>query len=82
MRGRVRKRGSRWAVVYDEGRDEDGKRRQRWHGGFATLDPETIVALEAHREAQLVERAFSARATPTMTSSSSVRTASRSTRTD
>jgi hypothetical protein len=36
MRGRVRKRGSRWAVVYDEGRDEDGKRRQRWHGGFAT----------------------------------------------
>jgi integrase len=36
MRGHVRKRGKTWCVVYDEGRDEDGKRVQRWKGGFAT----------------------------------------------
>jgi hypothetical protein len=36
MRGHVRKRGNTWAVIYDEGRDENGKRRQRWRGGFAT----------------------------------------------
>jgi integrase len=36
MRGHVRKRGSSWAVVYDEGYDENGKRRQRWKSGFAT----------------------------------------------
>jgi len=36
MRGHVRKRGSSWTVVYDEGQDERGKRRQRSKGGFAT----------------------------------------------
>ncbi len=36
MRGHVRKRGPSWAIVYDEGRDENGKRRQRWRGGFPT----------------------------------------------
>jgi hypothetical protein len=36
MRGHVRKRGNTWAVVYDEGRTEEGKRVQRWNGGFAT----------------------------------------------
>jgi len=36
MRGRVHKRGSTWTVVYDEGRDEHGGRRQRSRGGFAT----------------------------------------------
>jgi integrase len=36
MRGHVRKRGSSWTVVYDEGQDEHGKRRQRSKGGFAT----------------------------------------------
>lgn len=36
MRGHVRKRGNRWAVVYDEGYDENGRRRQRWKSGFAT----------------------------------------------
>jgi integrase len=36
MRGHVRKRGHTWAVVYDEGYDEKGKRRQRWKSGFAT----------------------------------------------
>jgi integrase len=36
MRGHVRKRGNSWSVVYDEGHDEDGKRRQRWLSGFKT----------------------------------------------
>lgn len=36
MRGHVRQRGKSWCVVYDEGVSEDGKRRQRWRGGFAT----------------------------------------------
>ncbi len=35
MRGHIRKRGSKWAVVVDVGYDENGKRRQRWHSGFA-----------------------------------------------
>jgi integrase len=36
MRGHVRKRGSTWTVVYDEGYNEHGKRRQRSKGGFHT----------------------------------------------
>jgi integrase len=36
MRGHIRKRGSTWAVVYDEGPDDEGKRRQRWRGGYRT----------------------------------------------
>lgn len=36
MRGHVRKRGGTWAVVYDEGRDDGGRRVQRWKGGYAT----------------------------------------------
>lgn len=36
MRGHVYKRGTSWTVVYDEGHDEHGKRRQRSKGGFAT----------------------------------------------
>jgi integrase len=36
MRGHVRKRGKSWSVVYDENPGEDGKRRQRWKGGFRT----------------------------------------------
>jgi integrase len=35
-RGSIRKRGSGWTVVYDEGRDENGRRVQRCKGGFAT----------------------------------------------
>lgn len=34
MRGHVRKRGATWAVVVDVGRDADGKRRQKWSGGY------------------------------------------------
>lgn len=36
MRGHIRKRGSTWAVVVDIGRDEHGRRRQKWHSGFRT----------------------------------------------
>ena len=36
MRGHVRRRGNTWAVVYDEGHDENGRRLQRWKSGFAT----------------------------------------------
>jgi len=36
MRGHIRKRGDKWAVVVDVGHAEDGQRRQRWHGGFST----------------------------------------------
>ncbi len=34
MRGHVRKRGSSWTIVYDEGRDERGKRIHPSRGGF------------------------------------------------
>jgi integrase len=37
MRGHIRKRGSKWCVVLDNGRDpESGKRRQKWVSGFRT----------------------------------------------
>ena len=36
MSGHVHKRGTTWTVVYDEGHDENGRRRQRSKGGFAT----------------------------------------------
>jgi integrase len=36
MRGHAYKRGASWTVVYDEQADDNGKRRQRSKGGFAT----------------------------------------------
>jgi len=36
MRGTVIKRGATWSVVVDSGRDANGKRKRRWHSGFAT----------------------------------------------
>lgn len=36
MRGSVIKRGKTWSYVVDVGRDDAGKRRQLWKGGFAT----------------------------------------------
>jgi integrase len=36
MRGHAYKRGSTWTVMYDEQPADDGKRRQRSKGGFAT----------------------------------------------
>lgn len=39
MRGHVRKRGSKWCVVLDTGRDtETGKRKQKWFSGYRTKD--------------------------------------------
>ncbi len=35
MRGATIRRGRTWSAVYDE-RDQDGNRKQRWKGGFAT----------------------------------------------
>ena len=36
MRGSTKKRGSKWYIILDEGRAEDGRRRQRWISGFTT----------------------------------------------
>ena len=36
MRGHIRRRGNKWALVVDVGRDESGRRRQQWRSGFAT----------------------------------------------
>jgi integrase len=36
MRGHVRKRGSKWTVILDAGRDATGKRQQKWHSGYRT----------------------------------------------
>lgn len=36
MRGHVRKRGNKWVVVVDIGRDATGRRQRRWHSGFDT----------------------------------------------
>ncbi|CAN5814533.1 tyrosine-type recombinase/integrase [soil metagenome] len=36
MKGSVIKRGSKWAVVVDQGRDAAGKRIRKWHSGYPT----------------------------------------------
>ena len=36
MRGHIRKRGSTYSIVVDVGRDEYGKRKQKWYSGFKT----------------------------------------------
>ena len=36
MRGHIRKRGNKWCVVVDGGRDADGRRRQKWFSGYRT----------------------------------------------
>ena len=49
MRGHVRKRGATWSVIYDEP-GENGKRRQRWRGGFATKrEAESFLATTLNR---------------------------------
>ena len=35
-RGHIRQRGTNWAVIIDHGRDENGKRKQKWHSGYRT----------------------------------------------
>ncbi len=36
MRGHIRRRGKTWSIVVEIGRDEEGRRQQRWHSGFRT----------------------------------------------
>lgn len=36
MRGHVRKRGTKWAIVFDFGVSLEGKRKQKWVSGFST----------------------------------------------
>jgi len=36
MRGHIARKGKKFYVVIDEGRDENGKRQQRWHSGYGT----------------------------------------------
>jgi len=36
MRGHIRKRGSTYSIVVDIGRDENGKRKQKWYSGYKT----------------------------------------------
>ena len=46
MRGHIRKRGKKWAVVVDVGHDEAGRRVQKWHGGFTTRrDAQTALTV-------------------------------------
>lgn len=47
MRGHVRKRGNTYCIVVDVGRDESGKRRQRWFSGFRTKrEAEKMLAMK------------------------------------
>jgi integrase len=36
MRGSIVRRGAKWAVIVDVGRDATGRRKQRWHSGYET----------------------------------------------
>lgn len=58
MRGHVHKRGQTWAVVYDEGTREDGRRRQRTKGGFSTR--KTAEAFLADQLARLGDGSYAA----------------------
>ncbi len=44
--GHVRRRGDKWVVVVDVGRDEQGRRRQRWHSGYRTKHDATEALKE------------------------------------
>jgi len=46
MKGTLVKRHSKWSVVIDMGREEDGKRIRKWHSGYDTKR----VAVEARIE--------------------------------
>ena len=46
MRGHIRKRGSKWAIIVEAGRDENGRRTQRWHSGFDTKRDATAALTE------------------------------------
>ncbi len=46
MKGTVIKRGAKWSVVLDLGRDENGKRIRRWHSGFRTKKDAEVARIE------------------------------------
>jgi hypothetical protein len=49
MRGSVTRKGAKWYVVLDLGRDETGKRKRKWHGGFVTKrEAERVQAKLVH----------------------------------
>jgi integrase len=62
VRGHVRKRGNSWSAVYDEPEDENGKRVQRWKGGFGTK--KEAQAFLTRTLTQLEDRSY---ATPSKT---------------
>ncbi|MDN5363970.1 MAG: hypothetical protein PWQ91_1031 [Eubacteriales bacterium] len=56
MRGHVRKRGNKWCVVFDLGRDPlTGKRKQKWLSGFRTKKEAEAALAEAIRQVQTGE---------------------------
>ncbi len=36
VRGHIARKGKRWYVVVDDGRTEDGRRKQKWSSGFVS----------------------------------------------
>ena len=46
MRGCITKRNKTWAIVIDLGRDDTGRRRQRWQSGFTTKREATAALTE------------------------------------
>jgi integrase len=58
VRGHVRRRGATWSAVYDEPEDENGKRVQRWKGGFATK--KEAQAFLTRTLTQLEDRSYAA----------------------
>ena len=58
MKGHIRKRGKSWCIVLELDRDENGKRRQRWHSGFRTkreAEDEMAKLINEQREGIYVE---------------------------
>lgn len=46
MRGTVIKRGSKWSVVIDAGRDPEGNRIRKWHSGYSTKKEAEAARIE------------------------------------
>ncbi len=58
MRGSVMKRGSSWTYVISLGRDEHGKRKQKWVGGHRTrkeAEDAMVATLERIRTGNFVD---------------------------
>ena len=64
MRGHTRKRGKTWCIVFDEGRNEDGRRVQRWQSGFATKkDADLYQRHPVHAAERAAQNAVRAKST-------------------